>query len=174
MKTLELPKGLLCSALAKSEGTKEFISVVRDRLKAFEYYYHTTRIRYVATIELAVESVHREFEQYPDEKRWDNKRIYLSADDTIVVDFDFHENPEKALLGLMTRHVQDLYGQIPAWEKVTAITANIIFSHISEMYVWGSEHVGCYHEEQECGEGWITMTKEPEKEIRTFVDINDD
>ena len=76
---------------------------------------------------------------------------------------------------MITRHVLDTLAlkDIERYHVIDSIMADGVWWSIVRLWAWTSEKVGVYHEEQEFGEGWFVMPKEPEMRMRDYIDIND-
>lgn len=65
----------------------------------------------------------------------------------------------------------------PNWYVITKVTADVsrMWFESNNMIMWNSNYVGKYYVEQECGEGWIMLHRDPQfmlsKEHRVTINI---
>ena len=48
------------------------------------------------------------------------------------------------------------------------VTHSQLDIHIEKLMAWTPDYVGIYHIEQECGEGWITLPKQPSGDTKSY------
>lgn len=173
MKELKISNQRLAKVIRKTEGFKHFINTYKERMKDFcNGHYTAVRIEHGFSISLTFTYHHPDFEE---SVRTETSCIYIGCDDTIITNYDFIEKPESILSKLAARHILDslqlrdveCYHVI---DKVEA-TCDAFRWHIDDLYAWTGEMVGMYHIEQECGEGWFIMPKEPNKNLKNYIDI---
>lgn len=164
----------LRNAIKKTNGFKDFVCQYKERMKVFNYgCYNAVRIKYTFTFEF---SIKHHYKDWKDEIEEDTYKKWLELDDTIITNYDFKNNPSEVLAKLITRHILDVMvlENINRFHVVDAIGAACLYWNISGMWAWSSDTVGVYHVEQECGEGWIVMPKEPEICMRNYINITNE
>lgn len=162
---------MLRKAIMKTDAFKEFVSQYKERMDAFcSGYYRAVRIDYQFTLEFKFAYHHCDWE---DNKKEETYKRCFEFDDTIITNYDFQDKPSDVLAKMITRHVLDTLAlkDIERYHVIDGIKADSPWWHINGLWAWSSENVGVYHEEQECGEGWFIMPKEPEVCMRNYINI---
>lgn len=174
MERVKISEYMLRKAIMKTDAFKGFVAEYKERMKSFRdgYYYEAVRLKYAVTLEITF-AYHN-----PD---WENEKkqeVYKNAflfDDTIIANYDFRERPSNVFAKLMTRHILDMITlkKISPYHIIDGITVECPWCHIDMHHAWSSEEVGTYYIEQECGEGWIMLPKNPEVCVRNYINISE-
>lgn len=163
----------LRNAIKKTKEFKEFVCQYRERMKAFEHgHYDAVRIEYAFAFDFSIKYHNPDWE---DSNKVANYKKWFEFDDTIITNYDFRDNPSEVLAKLIARHILDVIvlKDVEHYHIVDAIDASCLHWSICELWAWSDEKVGKYHIEQECGEVWIVMPKEPEVCMRNYINIYD-
>lgn len=163
----------LRNAIKKTKEFKEFVCQYRERMKCFDHgYYDAVRIKYAFSFDFSIKYHHPD---WVDGNRVETYKKWIEFDDTIITNYDFQDNPSEVLAKLIARHILDVIvlKDVERYHIVDAIDASCLHWHINELWAWSDEKVGMYHIEQECGEGWFIMPKEPEVCVRNYINIYD-
>lgn len=171
MREFKLPEQMFKNALTKCNEFSEFISTVNERMHCFDHYCHAVRIEYSAYFK--VEFIYHNID-WPDDQETYICKFAVHPHDTIVGNCT---NFKKILLNLFTQHFKDSFNikeELMWYHKIDSIkvTGSPMSMYIERLMAWASDYVGLYYVEQECGEGWITLPKEPEQEIATYIKVN--
>lgn len=161
----------LRTAIKKTKEFKEFVCQYRERMKVFEYgLYEAVRIKYCFTFEFNIKYHHPDWD---DSNEVETYKKCFELDDTIITNYDFQDNPSEVLSKLIATHILNIIvlKDVERYHIIDSIDASCLHWHISGLWAWASEKVGMYHIEQECGEGWIVMPKEPEVCMRNYINI---
>lgn len=161
----------LRNAIKKTQGFKDFVCQYKERMKAFDYaFYNAVRIKYSFTFEFNINYHDADcksstgVETY---KRW------VECDDTIITNYDFTDNPSGVLAKLIARHILDVMvlKDVEPYHVIDEIIANCLSWCMCDLWAWCEDKVGVYYIEQECGEHWIILPKEPEVCTRNYINI---
>jgi hypothetical protein len=169
MKKIKFPEKMFKNALSKCSEFKAFTNDVNEKTEAFDHYINTLCIRYAAYFEVVFKYHHI---NWPDKEEVYTCKFAMQPDDTIA---GHVENYRSMLLDLFTSHFKDSFdtGDLEWYHKIDAISITIEedFLRIDRLAAWSSEYVGIYWVEQECGEHWITLPKEPERKFATYLKV---
>ena len=161
-------------AIVKTARFNEFVKEVHERMRAFKDYIHTVKIDYQMHCKLEI-VFHNE--DWPDEENKLEFATIISAEDTIVTNYDFNQNPKSVLAQLVTKHFIDKFhsDDLCSYHIVTSIKVEVDHygCFITDMIAWGTDYIGRYHVEQECGEGWIIVPRNPNQKQSAYCDIRD-
>lgn len=173
MNRIKISEYKLRKSIMSTKEFKEFIAQYKERMSCFnDGYYNAVRLYYQFTFEINFEYHHCD---WTDDKKTETYKRCFEFDDTIITSYDFRRNPSEAFAKIITRHILDVFRpkDMACFHVIDNISTKCVWWHINNMWAWSSEKVGVYHIEQECGEGWFEMQKEPEVRMRNFIDIDD-
>lgn len=160
-------------AIAKTKEFKSFVALYMERMNCFnDGYYNAVRIKYSFTFKITFSYHHPDWDDKHEKEVYNNSFVF---DDTIVASYDFIKKPANALAGLIARHVLDIIRlkDVECYHVVDAIDVECVWWYIDDLEAWSSENVGTYYIEQECGEHWVVLPKEPDVQTRNYINLAD-
>lgn len=169
-KEFKLPEQMFKKALLKCKNFNDFVETVEKRMQAFDYYPTAICLAYTAWFEVQFTYHHM---KWPDENETYTYKFSVGAKDTLIGHVSDYK---KIILELFIRHFKDFFdgGELCWFHKIESIvipSSEYDDMYISDLMAWADNYVGIYWEEQECGEHWIYMPKEPKKDIATYIKV---
>lgn len=169
----QISEAKLRNAIKKTKGFQEFICEYQGKMRTYGFY-NAVRISYSFSFEF---TINYHDSKWCDETGVETYKKGFEFDDTIITNYDFRKNPSEVFAKLITRYILDimvLKDVDCCCHIIDTICANCLDWEIDGLWAWSSKKVGVYHIEQECGEGWYIMPKEPEVRTRNYIDMNED
>lgn len=153
------------NALVKCDGFKGIVKELKERLSVLTYI-HAVRIEYCMTLKIKIVYHHPD---WPDEQEYCDFRFQANPEDTIVGS-ELVDHIGATMLKLMIQHFLNSYQcDVEEWHKIDKIIIEDSNFYITKLITWDSDSVSIYWVEQECGEHWITLPKEPKRDMAIYL-----
>lgn len=193
-KRKNLKKSMLRNAITTTQNFKEGFQWLHERLGQFgesQYrYYNKDNDFYVEAVQIGFHiitnvTLYWEEELFNGNKREENISFNLGYAGVLSM-----FQGDDGMLGwknvssaIKQQIVDALFNKIiankdfPNWYVITKVTADVsrMWFESNNMIMWNSNYVGKYYVEQECGEGWIMLHRDPQfmlsKEHRVTINI---
>lgn len=148
-------------ALAKDRDVKGLLDELKKRINLFKDHPRDIQVQYGLHVILEVTSLN----DWNEEVKY-TKDLQLGATDTFKCDIYLIEHIRKLLLHQMAIWVYSSLGEMfddLKGEKILSVEAKDDgYPWFSlDTIAWSDDQVGIWYVEQECGEGWIILPKEP-------------
>lgn len=158
---------LIKKALMKDESFNQAMANLKERLKIFdsEYDLDFFEIKFTVQAPLIITS-HRK-DSIDD--TWmseihKSELKYIRQFDLIVQSswkMDSLREDINNVVNSVVDNIMSTCELCSSWQDISRIQVDRGYTYINNLIAWGNRYIGIYHEEQECGEGWITAPIKP-------------
>lgn len=160
-------RNLVKRALMKNDSFKGTMDNLKERLSIFdkecslEYF----EVKFVVVAPMIITS-HRKSAR--EARCWcslDQSTLNYGMEFDLIIQSSWEYNSLKVdvnnVINSVVDNIMSTCELCSSWEEISIIQIDGGHTYINNLIAWGNREVGIYHEEQECGEGWLTMPKKP-------------
>lgn len=160
-------RGLIKKALMKDESFNQMITALKERLEIFDKKYSLDffEVKFTVQAPLVITSHRKDaIDSNWLCKIYRSKLNYVMQFDLTIQSSWEMDNLKKDINNVINSVVDNIMSTCRlcrSWEDISIIEVSLGHTYINNLISWGDKYIGIYHEEQECGEGWITAPIKP-------------
>lgn len=167
---------LIRKGLRKDEKIKELVDKIISIYTALEEdkheYLNAAEFKYGLTFDISLSTLHKDWNELNVETL-----TGLSVNSVVCIrgGYELRTNMKDIIFDVLANDIiaKLHYCIDSSYEVLKKVDFDKVYTHLGRCMAWSSDSVCLFYREQECGEHWIVLPKEPDTRTRTYVNLID-
>ena len=165
---------LIRKGLRKNEEIKKLVDEIISIYTALEEdsheYLNVAKFKYGLVFDISLSTLNKDWNELNVETL-----TRLNVNSTVCINggYELRKNMKDIIFDIMANDViaKLNYCIDSAYEVLKKVDFDKVYAHLGRCMAWSSNSVCLFYREQECGEHWIILPKEPNTSTRTYVNL---